>query len=161
MDEWVKWVLSILCGIGAWSLTVYFAKGWFEERVLKRLDAFEKKLTLVGSAASEAGSKADGAAFKILTANAELRNDWSKEQVKLSGLFIEATKYSTAAEHQSRIAVDKAQELEKVADMRVEQAKAVGRSLQSRMVSIENEEKKMKTEIQTIKDDLFIVKEKK
>jgi hypothetical protein len=161
MDPWIKFFLELIGGGVAWGLTLYFGKGWFEEKVLKRLDKFETGLRSVENKAQEAVSEAKGSAFKILTANAELRNDWSKEQVKLSQLFMEATKYSTAAEHQARLAHDKTQALEKIADEKIEQAKAIGRALNGKVKLVEEASAKTSSEVQEIRKDVLLIKGKK
>lgn len=161
MEDWAKWVVGILSGVGAWSLTLYFGKGWFEERVLKRLDAIEKALSSTSSKLEELSGKINGTLFTVNKANAELRNDWTKEAHKLGNLFMEATKYSTTARHESKIALDKTQELTELADKKIEQAKQVGQHIMGRIKVVEEKEAKNESEIVKLKDDLVLIKGKK
>lgn len=142
----------------AWFLTIWFAKGWFEAKVLEPLSDLKKDIGSVKTETKDATQQIKAAAFNVSQRTIDLQTNMSQEAQKMTNIFAQATQHATEAQYEARLATEKVKDLSIDTDQKL---RNVGANLLGKIKVIESDVAKVKSDTEEIRKDVFFIKGKK
>lgn len=148
-----------LIGEGAlWLVTLWFAKGWVEAKILEPLKELKDDVKDVKKNSAESQRKMDTAAFNVTARTQELQQMVSQETQKMTNIFSQAAHEANVAHIKAGQALERANVVATETDQKL---RNVGANLLGKIKVIEADVAKVKSDTQEIRKDVFYIKGKK
>lgn len=160
--EWLKWTLGLCGGVSAWGLTLYFAKNWFEARVLEPIAELKRSFEDVRSKNESFMDKTGNVVLNIAGQQSELIGAVAKQvseavlehNKKAAGMFLDALRETHRATKESGEALQKVNVLQRAAEENNVQLGKIIKIAQA----VHSEQTSMKSEVVKLKNDMVIIK---